>query len=371
MIHAVLGTLIPLLMVCLMTKYFGPNKSFREGLAVAPFALFSALAMTVPYLLAAVFLGPEFPSLLGGLIGLAIVVLASSRGFLTPSADNIWDFAPDEQWEASWRGSTSPLSNTSSNQPVGTLAAWMPYVLVAVLLVATRIIPNLQSFALRALSFTLPIGFDAANPGSGFLGTSLHESVQPLYLPGMIFLIVSLITFAYFKAFHGFTNAEYATSWTESVRTMFRASAALLFAVTMVQVFINSGGGAKCYPDMPIALAEGVAGLLGSAWPALAPMLGGLGTAVAGSNTVSNMMFSLFQFDVGVKLGFDPVWMVALQAVGGEAGNTICVHNVVAASAVAGLTGQEGAVIRKTFIVFLYYAVVPGLVFWLFAKQLL
>ena len=44
-------------------------------------------------------------------------------------------------------------------------------------------------------------------------------------------------------------------------------------------------------------------------------------------------MFSLFQFQVGQQIGVDPLWIVALQAVGGAAGNTICVHNVVAACA--------------------------------------
>ena len=53
--------------------------------------------------------------------------------------------------------------------------------------------------------------------------------------------------------------------------------------------------------------------------------------------------------------------MVALQAVGGAAGNVICVHNVVAASAVVGLVGREGDVIRKTALVFLYYVAITGL----------
>jgi lactate permease len=81
---------------------------------------------------------------------------------------------------------------------------------------------------------------------------------------------------------------------------------------------------------------------------------------VAGSNTVSNMMFSLFQFGVGERIGVEPTWIVALQAVGGAAGNMICVHNVVAASAVVGLVGREGAVIRLTLVPFLYYALLPG-----------
>jgi len=49
-----------------------------------------------------------------------------------------------------------------------------------------------------------------------------------------------------------------------------------------------------------------------------------------------------------------------LQAVGGASGNIICVHNVVAASAVAGLVGKEGAVIRKTLLPFTYYALFCG-----------
>jgi lactate permease len=74
------------------------------------------------------------------------------------------------------------------------------------------------------------------------------------------------------------------------------------------------------------------------------------------------MMFSLFQFGVGERIGADPTWIVALQAVGGAAGNTICVHNVVAASAVVGLVGREGEVIRKTLMVFIYYALFTGAV---------
>ena len=143
---------------------------------------------------------------------------------------------------------------------------------------------------------------------------------------------------------------------------MLQASVALIFTVPMVQVFINSAGGVGGYEKMPIALAEGVAALTGTAWPVFSPFIGGFGAFVAGSNTVSNMMFSLFQFGVGERIGVDPGWIVALQAVGGAAGNTICVHNVVAASAVVGLVGKEGAIIRKTLPVFCYYATIAGIV---------
>jgi lactate permease len=103
-----------------------------------------------------------------------------------------------------------------------------------------------------------------------------------------------------------------------------------------------------------------VASTVGKAWPFVSPFIGGFGAFVAGSNTVSNMMFALFQFNVGRQIGVDPTWIVALQAVGGAAGNTICVHNVVAASAVVGLAGREGAVIRKTLALFTGYALLAG-----------
>jgi lactate permease len=113
---------------------------------------------------------------------------------------------------------------------------------------------------------------------------------------------------------------------------------------------------------MPIVLASAAAGVAGIAWPFFAPFIGGFGAAIAGSNTVSNMMFALFQFEMGQRIAVDPMWVVALQAVGGAAGNMICVHNVVAASAVVGLLGREGQVIRLTLLPFVYYALLPGAV---------
>jgi lactate permease len=204
----------------------------------------------------------------------------------------------------------------------------------------------------------LPFGdwLKAWTIGGDLLGTEINTRVQPLFLPGTIFVAVALATIL----LQNMRPEAYRLAWRQSARTMAAASVALVFTVPMVQVFINSGGGAAGYERMPIALAEGVAALAGSAWPVFAPFIGGFGAFVAGSNTVSNMMFSLFQFDVGQRIGVDPLWIVALQAVGGAAGNVICVHNVVAASAVVGLVGKEGLVIRKTLIPFFYYALLAG-----------
>ncbi len=137
---------------------------------------------------------------------------------------------------------------------------------------------------------------------------------------------------------------------------------ALLFALPLVRVFINSGAdfNASGLSSMPLTLAEGASAITGAGWPIAAPWIGALGAFVAGSNTVSNLTFSLFQFSTAEQIGATPETVVATQAVGGAAGNMITIHNVVAASATVGLLGREGDLIRKTIIPTIYYCLAAG-----------
>jgi lactate permease len=345
-LHAACGTLVPLIVVALLTRFYGSNKSYAEGLRVWRFALFAAFAMTIPYLIVAWAFGPEFPTIIGSLTGLIVVVTAARKGYLVPDAQHMWDFAPREEWPEEWSGSIEVEDIGHRFGALPLLTAWSPYVMVSLLLLVTRVKFLPIGEALQATTIKL----------SNVLGTEISASIPTFYSPGSIFVVVSLIT----CALHRMERTSYARAWRDSVRTTLRASVALIFTVPMVQVFINSDGGLAGYPKMPIALADGVAVAAGSAWPIFAPFIGGLGAFVAGSNTISNMMFALFQFGVGQRIQVDPTWIVALQAVGGAAGNMICVHNVVAASAVVGLIGREGVVIRRTFLPFVYYALTAG-----------
>jgi lactate permease len=343
-LHALAGTFVPLIVISMMTGVFGTNRSFAEGLRAWKFALFAAFAMTVPYFLAAVFLGPEFPSLLGGLTGLAIVIIAARNNFLTPKDE--WHFEEKSRWLPDWSGTIEIRADEITNRNISMLSAWSPYFVVAALLVITRLdVLPFKSF-MQGVAIRVPELF----------GTEIAVNVAPLYLPGTIFLVAVLFTYI----IHRMDRPALGRALSKSGKAAMQASMALIFTVPMVQVFINSDGGAAGYDRMPIALADGVAALAGSAWPLFATFIGGLGAFVAGSNTVSNMMFSSFQFGVGERIGVDPTWVVALQAVGGAAGNMICVHNVVAASAVVGMLGREGLVIRHTFFPFVYYALFTG-----------
>ncbi len=59
--------------------------------------------------------------------------------------------------------------------------------------------------------------------------------------------------------------------------------------------------------------------------------------------------------------------IVAAQVAGGAMGNMICIHNIVAVCAVVGLSGKEGAILKRTVWPFLIYGLVVGVIASLFS----
>ena len=344
--HAIVGTVMPLVMVMMLTRFFGKEKSWKAGFEVLPFALFAGLAFTLPYVATGVLLGPEFPSLLGGLVGLAIVTTAARFKFLVPKTT--WDFADAKDWPAEWVGTNEMKLDELAARPMSAFRAWLPYVLVGAILVISRVFPQVAA-ALKSVSIAF----------ANILGeTGVSASIEPLYLPGGILVAVVLITFF----MHGMRAGELKAAVKESSSVLLSAGFVLLFTVPMVRILINSGVNAGDLPSMPIAMARYVADSVGGIYPLLAPSVGALGAFLAGSNTVSNMMFSQFQFGVAQSLGISGAMVVAIQAVGAAAGNMVAIHNVVAASATVGLLGREGITLRKTVWPTLYYVLATGVI---------
>ncbi|MFY0653962.1 MAG: L-lactate permease [Cyclobacteriaceae bacterium] len=346
-LHGITGTLMPTIMVCMMTRFFGKNKSWKEGLELLPFTIFGGLAFTIPYALTGTFLGPEFPSLLGSLIGITIVVLAAKNGFLMPK--NTWNFDAQSNWPKKWFGTLNVNLEKDSTEKCMSLAkAWTPYLLLAGFLVLTR----LTQLPIKGFLTSIKISWGE------ILGTSISASSTPLYLPGTILLLVGLITIV----LHQMKTEDVKSAFAESASMLLGAGFVLVFTVPMVRIYINSGANPGDLPGMPIAMAEWIAGAVGAIYPLFTAAIGAMGAFIAGSNTVSNLMFGLFQFGVASKLEMPSFIIVALQAVGAAAGNMIAIHNIVAASATVGFLGNEGMVLRKTIIPTIYYLLLVGLI---------
>ncbi len=335
---------LPLLTLALMTRYFGENRSWREGLGAWKFSLFASLSFGLPYLMAAFLIGYEFPSLVGGLVGTSATLLAARKGFLVP--EESWDFPERAKWKDEWVGEIDRSGDVASAR-MPLWKAWLPYMLIAGILVLTRLRFLGLGDVLKSVSLSL----------EDILGFATVDFVTvPFYLPGTIpFMLVALLCIPIF----GMSGATVSVVWKQSMQRMQKPTIALLFAVALVEIMRQSGqvaangleanllAGGSVLPSMPVAMAVWVGNLAGPVWPFFAFLVGALGSFITGSATVSNLLFANFQYELAGNIGSSHEIVVALQASGGAIGNMVCIHNIVAACATVGLVGVEGVVIRR------------------------
>lgn len=334
-IDLITGSLIPLVMVSILTGFFGRNKSFKEGLAIWKFAIFAGLSFTVPAWIINYAAGPEFPSVIGSLIGMAMVIPVARKGYLLPKA--AWnDFAENDNQETVKVEATAKFSQ---------IAAWTPYIIMAALLVLSRTVAPIKAW----LS-----GFNIS--WTGLMGTELKASFATLYAPGAFFVAVCILGFFLFKMKSPAIKQTVGVSCKSMLPTIISLGA----SVPMVKIFLNSGVNGAGLASMPVALADMLAGSMGAVWAWMAPIVGIFGAFLSGSATFSNMMFSGLQYSVADNIGMNHALVLALQGIGANAGNMMCVMNVVAAATVVGMAGRESEIIRKTMPVAIGYALLAG-----------
>lgn len=358
LMHGPMAFILPIFMLGFMTRFFGRNKSWKEGFAAWSYCILAGVCFAVPYFLVAWLAGPEVPSLIGGAMGLGLLVWLTKMGVCVPKGN--WQFAPQAEWQPSWTGSIKASDVTEYKEHMSQLMAWMPYILCGLILVVTRV-PYFGLKQRMVGAVTLP--------WKDILGVKgVSASIDLLWLPGTIpFILVALITIA----LHGMSGAKVAGAWKTTCNKMVAPTIALIAAVSMVSIFKGSGmttevlADGSTMPSMPLAMATICAAATGQAWPALASYIGGLGAFITGSNTVSDMLFANFQWDVAQQLGYNvkqSIAVVAAQGAGGAMGNMICIHNIVAACAVLGMIGREGDILKKTIWPFLLYSIPVGIV---------
>ncbi len=377
--HALVGFVMPLFAVGMVVYFFGgEERSLKPAWEVAPFALFSGVVFAIPYWLTAQISG-EFPSLVGSMVGGAIAVTALRAGYFQPETE--WSFPPREEWPSHWVGTIEPGSRDAKKavadggQSMSLLKAWSPYIFLVILLVLTRVIDPLTDFFTGAdgtlifAEFETGIGAFTLGPAttawSDILGTGLDGGIDWVHVPGFWLFICAMIAIPLF----GMNGGQVKNAFSEAGQKIVAPFIALIFVIAMVQVMLQSGAhpGAPEAGSMIEALAVTTAGALGPAYPFVAALIGALGAAMAGSNTVSNITFGGFQFEAAQSLGLPTQVIVGAQAVGGAIGNLVAIHNVVAALATVGLVGEEGRVMRLNLIPLVYYAVMVGILAMLFS----
>ena len=325
LIHSFGAMLIPTLVVFMLTKFFGKNRSFKDALPIIPFSLFASVMFIIPYLLIAKYGGYEIPSLIGGLVSLGILVLSAKVGFLTPKT--VWDFEETSKWDSSWIGSQSAQKDYS-NKNINVFVAWLPYLIISLILVLTRI----PEIGLKQKLIALTINFP---PIFGVEKTAYSFSYA--YLPGIIpFILVAILTIF----LHKMNKEEVKKAWKMTFKQVSAAIIPLCAGVGLVQLILNTDNNPQNYESMLRMMASFFANISGESYTFVAPFIGVLGAFFSGSNTVSNILFAPLQYEAATLVGLKTQVIMALQNVGGAAGNMICINNIVAVCATVGLIGK-------------------------------
>ncbi|KGX88663.1 lactate permease [Pontibacillus halophilus JSM 076056 = DSM 19796] len=328
------GTFIPFIIVVVLTVFFGKKKGWKSAWEMLPWTLLIGITYTSSAYLYAVLFGHEFVAILASLTGLVVATVTAKRGFLLPKSS--WQDALQEDFTIEEEGTN-----------MGLLRAWSPYLVIVGLLLVTRIVPSVKAFTLEWVDLTW----------TNILGVEgVTSKWQVLYSPGTVLVFAAILAVVIQrKSFRNFTVAA-----KESILSMKDAALALVATLALVQVFTNSGMNGNELISMPQYIAQNLAGGFGTMWVLAAPFLGELGAFITGSATVSTLTFSPVQYSIAEETALSKETILSLQVIGAAAGNMICVHNVVAAGTVVGLSGKEGDIIRKTILPALLYGLLVG-----------
>lgn len=300
------------------------------------FISLSVASCVVPAWLLA-YLSTEFPTVVGGMIGLLLTTLLARFGIgfpCEPQATN---------------GSAPPRSSGMPDRR-RLLAALTPLGLTVFLLLLTRIRQLGIKDWLQATEPSLQIGLGPAGTlqisptlvvqWEAIFGTAFTWTHALLYVPSLLpFVAVGIATLRIGRV----GRPERRRVWSGTLERMRNPTLALFGALIFVRLLMTGGESASS-----MIIGRELAAITGVHWTWAAVFLGALGAFFSGSATVSNLTFGGIQWSIAESLQLDPTTILALQAVGASTGNMVAIHNIVAVCSILGLQNQEGAVLKRT-----------------------
>jgi lactate permease len=304
--------LVPVFMLWLLTA--GKKEGKKDFIETLPFALWSGVVLAGSSILT-VFLGQEFPSIIGSLLGLGVVLFTIKVGLFIPKSES--GFIHKEKTEASL-----PIRKVL-----------FPYIFLIILLV-------LGKFFIASKGIVLPI---------------LIKHTFGFFNPGFAFIIAGLVVTLLFRV----SRKVFSNSLNLSARKSIDPFLVIVFMSSMAQIMVNSAHNTTGFLSMIDVLAVNIKNAFLPFW---APFIGAFGSFLTGSVTISNLMFGNFLATTARDLSFNVESVLALAVVGAAAGNMIALADILVAEVVVGLKHQERAVLKGVMLPCLISVVIVGVV---------
>lgn len=291
------GILIPVFMIWVITKG-RPNRK-KEFFEALPFALWSGLLFLIPSFFAAKYIGQEFPSIIGSVVGLLLAILSIKLKIFTPK---------------------SILSLSDKNEDTCTMSpfkSFLPYGILVVLLIVGKII----------------LGNSGVPMYLGFSHTF------NLFNPGFVFIVSALVV----AIVWGSKKESIRNSIKSALRGAYLPFLIIASMLSMVQIMINSGNNLSGISSAINLIAGGIESYL---LPFFIPFAGAFGAFMTGSVTASNVMFGTLFNTASMNMNLDSAIVLSLLVVGGSVGNMIALADILTAEAMIGEKNVERKIVK-------------------------
>jgi lactate permease len=314
-----------------------------------PLVLILGTIMGVGQLVAAATFSPELSTFLAAAVALlALYPLSRWRRFGEP-IEGISERPAMMERAAGTRDEAAPVMSLAMS--------FLPYIVLTAVTLSVLLIPPLNA-ALRSVRIGLP--FPAVETGYGIQISAVqtYAPIAPFTHPGVLLLITSIIMWLVYNA-GGYYRAwaarhEPESIWSALLIDAVPASVPVIAFLVTSRVLDHSG--------QSLTIAHGLAAVSPPlVYAGVASVIGALGAFMTSSSTASNVLFAGVQGEVAQLHGLPAETVIAAQAAGSAYGNAIAPANIVLGTSVAGVKGQEGAVLRQTMPWTILVAVLTGL----------
>jgi lactate permease len=230
--------------------------------------------------------------------------------------------------------------------PMALGMSFLPYILLTVIAVVVLTIEPIEK-TLGALSVGVPFPLVTTGYGVQNAATAAYSPLAPLTHPGAFLVITAGITWLVYRT-RGYFQ-KWASRGEGTPTGILRgtlddavpASVPIIGFLVMAKLMDHSGQNQ--------VLALGISAVAPAyVFAFLSNGIGAIGAFMTSSSTSSNVLFSDLQQTIARLNGLPEATIIAAQSAGGAIGNAIAPANVVLGASTAGISGQEGEIIRKT-----------------------
>lgn len=288
--------IIPIMIVLIAYGVKGLKK-------IMPYLIYTGVTTAIVMFVLSNFIGPEITSMGTGIIGILLSVLYVK----------IVPMNPPEEYQFIYTGNTETK--------YGALRSLSPYLLMLILLPAVR------------------YGVPAIWPERGFATLCTFGYISWV---DAVIIICGLIG----AALLGLKIKDIGTVYSKTVKSV------LPVMITMGSLLVIAYIMQSPTTGMMSLVANDIAKIAGSAYPAAAVLIGSMGSFITGTGLGSNIMFAGMHMEAAASLGMNPIVVFGGQNAAASLGNLICPNNTVAACATVGEVGNENKVMKKTFLAF-------------------